>query len=166
MLQIQTGTENEILRKIAKEVKANERNSAIKLGKEMIKYIKNPENWWVWLAAPQVGHSLRLIVVSLLKTREDESFKTVMMINPEILEHSEMTGFESEWCLSVPWAKWKVERYLKIKLAYIDEKKSKKIINLEGVSARIVQHEIDHLNGVLFTDKVEEKTTSVVKSFL
>ncbi|PZM84905.1 peptide deformylase [Candidatus Gracilibacteria bacterium] len=155
MLKIETGENNEILRSVAKEIKVNELNNAIKLGKEMLKYIKNPKNGGVGLAAPQVGHSIRLIIVSLLKDWDDESFKTVMMINPEILEHSENTCIEEEGCLSLPGQKGKVSRFESIKLSYIDDKKSKKTIVLSGLSARIVQHEIDHLNGVLFIDYIK-----------
>jgi peptide deformylase len=77
-----------------------------------------------------------------------------MMLNPEILEHSETTDKEEEGCLSVPWAKWKVERYLTIKLSYLDNKGKQKLLRLNGLSARIVQHEIDHINWVLFIDKL------------
>ncbi len=157
MLKIQTWTKNEILRKVSETIKTQEFDKYIKLGKEMIKYIKNPDNRWVWLAAPQIWENKRLIVVSLLKDREDESFPTVMMINPEILEHSTECEIEWEWCLSVPWEKWEVERFLKIKLSYIDESKKQKILFLSWVSARIVQHEIDHLNGILFVDKIIKK---------
>lgn len=152
MLKIETGEKNKILRQIAKAIKKEEINSYLKLGKEMLKYIKNTENWGVWLAAPQVWYSIRMIVVSLLKDWEDENFKTVIMINPEILEISQDYNFESEWCLSVPGEKWEVKRANSIKLSYIDDKKSKKIIILNWLSARIVQHEIDHLNWKLFTD--------------
>ncbi len=152
MLKIETWKNNEILRKVAKEIKPQDYSKVIKLWKEMVKYIKNPKNWGVGLAAPQVWHSIRIVVVSLLKNREDENFKTVMMINPEILEHNNVKEAEKEWCLSVPWEEWEVERYTAIKLKYIDDKKSTKVINLTWVSARIVQHEIDHINWILFTD--------------
>jgi peptide deformylase len=98
MLKIQTWTDNEILRKVSEEIKQEEFKTYLKLGKEMVKYIKNPKNWWIWLAAPQVWHNKRLIVVSLLKDREDEKFSTIMMINPVILEMSEETCMEKEWC--------------------------------------------------------------------
>lgn len=152
MLKIETWENNDILRAVAKEVKPNELNSAIKLWKEMLKYIKNPKNAWVWLAAPQVWHSVRVIIVSLLKDRDDENFKTVMMINPEIIEHSEETCLDEEGCLSLPWEKGKVKRFNYIKLNFIDENKSKKSLVLNWLSARIVQHEIDHLNWILFID--------------
>lgn len=154
MLKIQTWKQNDILRTISEEIKLSEFNTYVKLWREMIKYIKNPDNHWVWLAAPQVWYNKRLIVVSLLKDWEDENFQTIMMINPKILESSNETEVEQEWCLSVPWEKWDVERKLKIKLSYVDENKKEKIVILLWVSARIVQHEIDHLDGVLFTDKV------------
>ena len=157
MLKIETWKQNEILRTKSQEIKVSEMNTYIKLGKEMIKYIKNPDNRWVWLAAPQIGHNVRLIVVSLLKDRDDENFSTVMMINPTILEHSKECEIEWEWCLSVPWEKWDVERFSRLKLSYIDENKKQKILLLNWVSARIVQHEIDHLDGILFTDKVIKK---------
>ena len=156
MLQIQTWTDNEILRKISDEIKISELKKYVKLGKEMIKYIKNPKNWWVWLAAPQVWYNKRLIVVSLLKDRDDENFPTLMMINPEILEHSSTLEKDVEWCLSVPWKKAKVARFSEIKLKYLDEKGKEKILYLKWLSARIVQHEIDHLNWVLFVDRVND----------
>lgn len=157
MLKIQTWIKNEILRKVSEEIKISEFNTYIKLGKEMVKYIKNPNNKWVWLAAPQIWQNKRLIVVSLLKDWEDKNFQTIMMINPKILEHSTECEIESEGCLSVPWEKWEVERYKSIKLSYIDENKKEKNIILSWISARIVQHEIDHLDGILFVDKVVKK---------
>jgi peptide deformylase len=77
-----------------------------------------------------------------------------MMINPKILEHSEHIELDEEWCLSVPWEKWKVSRYKEIKLSFLDQKWNKKVLILNSLSARIVQHEIDHLDGILFVDKV------------
>ncbi len=156
MLHIETWKQNKILRTVSEKIKKNELKQHIKLGKEMIKYIKNPDNGWVWLAAPQVWHNKRLIIVSLLKDRDDEDFPTLMMINPEILEHSSILEKDIEWCLSVPWEKWKVARFSEIKLKYIDHKGKEKILYLKWLSARIVQHEIDHLNWVLFTDRVND----------
>ena len=123
----------------------------------MVKYIKNPEHWGVWLAAPQIWHNKRLIVVSLLKDWDsEESFKTIMMINPVITDHSESKNEDIEWCLSVPWEKGKVARFSEIKLKYIDEKGKEKILYLKWLSARIVQHEVDHLNWLLFTDRLND----------
>lgn len=157
MLKIQTWTTNEILRKVSEEIKKEELSKYVKLGQDMLKYIKDPDNWWVWLAAPQVGHNIRLIVVSLLKDRDDENFPTIMMLNPEILEHSEETYLDNEWCLSVPWERWKVERWIEMKIKFIDKNLKEQKLILKWLQARIVQHEIDHLNWVLFIDKIVNK---------
>ena len=154
MLNIQTGINNEVLRTVSESIKKNEIKELLKTGKQMLKYIKDPDNGWVGLAAPQIWLNKRMIVVSLLRDREDENFKTVLMINPEILEHTENKDVEQEGCLSVPGAKWDVERYIGIKLRYTDDKQRENTLNLTGLSARIVQHEIDHLDGELFTDKL------------
>lgn len=154
MLNIQTGINNEVLRTVSEPIKKNEIKELLKTGKQMLKYIKDPDNGWVGLAAPQIWLNKRMIVVSLLRDREDENFKTVLMINPEILEHTENKDVEQEGCLSVPGAKWGVERYIGIKLRYTDDKQRENTLNLTGLSARIVQHEIDHLDGELFTDKL------------
>lgn len=157
MFKIETWIDNPILRKIADKVTDNNYKEAIALWKKMIKYIKNPKNGWVWLAAPQIWVSLKLVVVSMLKNRDDENFKTIMLINPEILEYGKKTNIESEWCLSVPWVKWKVERPTMIKLSYQDEKKNKKTIILEWLQARIIQHELDHIYWKLFVDYIKPK---------
>lgn len=155
MFKIQQGFENVILRTVSRPVKLNEIKSAAKLWKDMIKYIKNPDNGWVWLAAPQVWHNIRVIVVSLMKDRDDENFSTVMMINPQILYASDETELDEEWCLSVPGEKGMVKRATDIKLVYLDDKGKTKTLILDHLRARIVQHEIDHLDWVLFTDKIE-----------
>lgn len=152
MFKIETWENNRILRKVAKQVTDNNWNEAIKLGKKMLKYIKDPDNWWIGLAAPQIGESIRLVVLWLPKNRDDENFKYHIMINPEILEYWQKTEFDEEWCLSVPWVKAEVERPTMIKLSYMDEKKAKKVLILEWLQARIVQHELDHINGKLFID--------------
>ena len=154
MLKIETWLDNPILRKVSEEIKLSEIKKYVKLWKEMKKYIKNPDNGGVGLAAPQVWINKRLIVVSLFKNRDDKDAKTIMMINPKILEHSENIELDEEWCLSVPWEKWKVSRYKEIKLSFLDQKWNKKVLILNSLSARIVQHEIDHLDGILFVDKV------------
>jgi peptide deformylase len=157
MLKIEIWNENTILRTVSSIIYTIELNTYIKLGREMIKYIKNPDNIWVWLAAPQIWYNKRLIVVSLLKDREDKKFSTIMMINPEIIEKSKEMYIENEWCLSVPWKKWPVERYTSLKIQFINENKKNQTLILQGISARIVQHEIDHLDGILFIDKIVKK---------
>jgi len=124
----------------------------------MVAYIKNPDHAGVWLAAPQVWVTKRIMVCSLLKSWDDENFSTIMMINPEILESSDETICDiEEWCLSLPKTKKGfVARNKEIKLSYYDERGKQKIIRLTGLASVIVQHEIDHLNGELYIDKLEK----------
>ncbi|MDD2486966.1 MAG: peptide deformylase [Candidatus Gracilibacteria bacterium] len=151
---VQTGKNNQILRTVSEEITTNEIRKYSKIGEEMVKFIKDSNNGGVGLAAPQVGISKRLICVSLLRSYDDESFKTIFMINPRILEHSTTTDFDKEGCLSVPKEFGEVERFTELKLSYLDSKGKENILFLKGIAARIVQHEVDHLDGILFTDKV------------
>lgn len=156
MLHIEIWKDNPILRTMCEPVKSSEWKQYAKLWQEMKAYVKNPLNAWVGLAAPQVWITKRVMVVSLMRDWEDESFSTVIMINPEILETSlETISNIEEWCLSLPKTKkGYVARYKNIKLSYYDEKQKQKIIKLSGLASVIVQHEIDHLNGKLYIDKL------------
>jgi len=156
MLNIEKWTKNKILRTISKEITRDNFKKNLKLWKQMLKYIKNPDNGWVWLAAPQVWKNVRMIVVSLLKDWEDETYPTLIMINPQILEHSDSKQISDEWCLSLPEEKWKVPRFSEIKIKFLDEKFKENVIKLDWLRSCIVQHEIDHLDWILFTDRIEE----------
>ena len=156
-LQIQTWDQNEILRSVSDMIKPSEVRQYRSLAEDMIRYIKNPDNGWVGLAAPQVGVNKRLIVVSLMKTYEDDTFRTIAMINPEIVEHSEERCMDKEGCLSVPGESGEVERWNWVKITFLDPEGKKYAMKLTDLAARIIQHEIDHLDGILFTDKVEEE---------
>ncbi len=157
-LTIEIGYDNEILRSISDVIKPSELKQYRSLAESMVKHIKNPDNGGVGLAAPQVGINKRLIVVSLMKDYEDETYRTIAMINPEIIEHGEEKCIDEEGCLSVPGETGNVERWNWIKVAFLDPEGRKYALRLETLAARIVQHEIDHLDGILFTDKVTGKT--------
>lgn len=152
-LTIETGDDNEILRSVSDNIKPAELKQYRGLAENMIKHIKNPDNGWVWLAAPQVWVNKRLIVVSLMKDYEDENYRVIAMINPDIIGHSEEKVKWEEWCLSVPGETGDVERWTWIKVSFIDPEGRKYALKLENLAARIIQHEIDHLDGILFTDK-------------
>ena len=156
-ISIQTWKTNKILRSVSEDIKITEIKKYSKIWEDMVKFIKDSNNWWVWLAAPQIWINKRLISISLMKNYDDDNFKTIFMINPKILEHSETTETDKEWCLSVPRIFWEVERFSELKLSYIDSKWKENILFLKWLSARIIQHEIDHLNWILFTDKIVEK---------
>lgn len=106
----------------------------------------------VGLAAPQVGILKRVIVID---NRDEENGKRFYMINPEIIE-KEGVEVGMEGCLSVPGKQGTVERSKDIKVRYNDLSGEEKIMYAEDFLARIIQHEIDHLDGILYTDKAIE----------
>lgn len=89
-----------------------------------------------------------------MRDYEDEAYRTIAMINPEIIEHSEIKCIDTEGCLSVPGETGDVERWSWIKVSFLDPEGRKYALKLDTLAARIVQHEIDHLDGILFTDKL------------
>ncbi len=112
----------------------------------------------VGLAAPQIGKSIRLIVIdaSEIEDENDPSLKDfkIELINPKILmEEGERWEF-NEGCLSLPNIREEVYRKPKIILEYFDRDFNRHEEEFDGVKARIIQHETDHLNGILFIDKV------------
>jgi peptide deformylase len=115
----------------------------------------------VGLAAPQVAESVRVIVVDV--SAPDAEEKTHMaLINPEIIEH-EGTQFDEEGCLSVPELTAQVERYKKVTVAYRTEDGTERRLTTEDRFAVVLQHEIDHLNGVLFIDRLSPLKRNLYK---
>jgi len=123
----------------------------------------------VGLAAPQVGLALRLFMIDLAPFKNDDpdlgNFK-VVMINPTLLERSDKEVSEEEGCLSIPGIHENVMRALKIKISYFDTDFHEHIEEYEGYKARVVQHEYDHLEGNLFTDRVTPIRRQLLKSKL
>lgn len=123
----------------------------------------------VGLAAPQIGLAIRLLVIDLAPFKEDDpelgSFK-VVMINPEMLERSEEEVIGEEGCLSIPGVHENVMRAVKIKIKYSDSDFKEHIEEFEGYKARVVQHEYDHIEGHLFTDRVSPIRRQLLKSRL
>jgi len=123
----------------------------------------------VGLAAPQVGLPIRLFVIDLIAFKEDNpelsTFK-IVMINPQILELSEETETREEGCLSVPGIHENVVRSEKITIKYQDLDFKEYTEEFSGFKARVIQHEYDHLEGNLFTDKVTPIRRQLLKSKL
>ena len=109
----------------------------------------------VGLAAPQVGVSERVIVVEYAEDEEEVHArkKLYVMINPEIKETSEETETAIEGCLSVPGWQGEVERFLAVTVKGQNRQGKPMKVKAKGWLARIFQHEIDHVNGVVFTDR-------------
>jgi peptide deformylase len=143
-----------ILKKKCQEVK--EVTEEIKnLGWDMVGTME--ENEGIGLAAPQVGESKRVIVIHPLKERSlEEKSKRLpqVFINPEIIKKSEATITDEEGCLSFPGLFLKIKRAKEVEIEALDKDGKKVQIKAEGLPARIFQHEIDHLDGILFIDRI------------
>jgi peptide deformylase len=103
----------------------------------------------IGLAAPQVGQSLRLIVIDLVP---DDKRQPHSLINPEIIATSEELATREEGCLSLPGQYADITRPARIKVRYLDEAGVKREMQADGLLAACLQHEIDHLDGILFVD--------------
>lgn len=103
----------------------------------------------IGLAAPQVGKLLRVIVVDVAPK---DVPAPIALINPEIIAKSEETAVQQEGCLSIPDQYADVVRPQRVTVRYLDENWVKKEIEADGLLSACLQHEIDHLNGVLFVD--------------
>lgn len=130
----------------------------------------------VGLAAPQVGLSIRLFLVDTSPFAEDEgcslevqkqlkSFKRTF-INAKIIEESGEKWSFNEGCLSIPNVREEVLRKSEIRIEYQDENFKKHIETFDGLIARVIQHEYDHIEGVLFTDKVSSLKKRLLKGKL
>jgi peptide deformylase len=118
----------------------------------------------IGLAAIQVGEPLRMLVIDLAK--EGEPPAPQVFINPEILEKSDDRSVYEEGCLSIPDYYAEVERPAKVRVGYLDRGAQHQEVDAEGLLATCLQHEIDHLNGVLFIDHISKlKRDMVVKKF-
>lgn len=151
LFSIEKGKSNSILRKISDPVLKIDKHLKKTISK-MIKTMKYEEG--VGLAAPQIGKNIRLIVCLLNE-------KPVVMINPKITYTSEETNFDYEGCLSIPEETNKVERFSSITVEYINEKNQKLKKTYNMFEARIIQHEIDHLDGILFTDRINKNVLTL-----
>ncbi len=118
------------------------------------------ENNGIGLAAHQVGKPLALFVLRKYIHREDDKWdvtEPIVYINPKILEYSDEMWVEEEGCLSIPKIRLPVERPVRIKVEATDLEGKRFVEELEWQNARVVMHENDHINGVLYIDRVEEK---------
>ncbi|MDH3243351.1 MAG: peptide deformylase [Saprospiraceae bacterium] len=132
------------------------------------------ENMWttmyhaqgVGLAAPQVGHSIRLFIIDTIQLNKEEDetggIKQVF-INPEKMkENGEQWTYE-EGCLSIPNVRGDVDRPEKVILSYYDENFVQHTQEFENIEARVIQHEFDHLEGILFTQHLKPVKRRLIK---
>ena len=145
-----------VLRKKAEEIDQNY-EGLDQLIEDMYETMKHSDG--IGLAAPQIGKSIRLFIIDGSETSTEEgeedlrNFKKAF-INPLILEESGDFWSFNEGCLSIPAIREDVERQERIRIQYYDPEFNFRDEVYEGVKARIIQHEYDHLEGILFTDKI------------
>lgn len=157
---------NTVLRKVAEPITSEYPNLDALIA-NMLETMHKADG--VGLAAPQVGLPIRLFVIDLEAFREDKpelaDFKTVM-INPEIQEFDDETTSAEEGCLSIPGIHESVIRPKSITIKYLDVSFVEHTETFDGFKARVIQHEYDHLEGNLFTDKVSPLRRQMIKSKL
>jgi|TARA_B110000196_G_scaffold74821_1_gene64230 peptide deformylase len=130
----------------------------------------------VGLAAPQIGKAIRLFLIDASPFAEDDNLseeeRTVLksfnrvFINPKILEEEGEEWLFNEGCLSIPEVREDVSRQPKITIEYQDEHFTIHTETLEGLAARVFQHEYDHIEGILFTDKLSTLKKRIIKKKL
>lgn len=110
----------------------------------------------VSIAAPQVGESIRMFVVSPMAFHKNTKHFQTVYINPRILKSSKEKEYMLEGCLSVRWLYGEVERAKQVMIESLDEFGKRHVRGASGLMAQIFQHEIDHLDGILFDSKAED----------
>jgi peptide deformylase len=153
---------NPILRRKAREVTAAElRSPAIQqLLDDMAETMRDASG--VGLAAPQVGEGLRLIAVEIRSADEDDGEGGVpltLLANPKIVRASKEGYVDWEGCLSIPNLRGMVPRHVAVEVAGLDRGGNPVTLRAEGFFARVLQHEIDHLDGILYLDRMQDFQT-------
>ncbi len=123
----------------------------------------------VGLAAPQIGKNLRLFVVDCSPwADEDPRLKDFRraFVNPEIYERSEREDLFNEGCLSLPGLHEDVSRPVAVRIRYMDENFERHDESFDGYAARVIQHEYDHLDGKVFTDRLTPLRRNLIRSKL
>ena len=126
----------------------------------------------IGLAAPQINKSIRLFIVDTAqledRKKDEPNFVGIkkVFINPQITEEIGAEWKYEEGCLSIPGIRENVERKPDITITYQDEQFNTMTESYSGLNARVIQHEYDHIEGVLFTDKVKPLTKKLIQSKL
>ncbi len=141
-----------VLRQPAKRV-AKVDDKIRTLVKEMLQTMYSADG--IGLAAPQVGVNKQLIVIDC--ELDDPEHPPLVLINPKIIRSSKQVCSSDEGCLSIPGVYLEVERPEAIEVSYKDENGKPQKLQAKDLLARVIQHEMDHLNGVMFVDRVDNE---------
>lgn len=149
-LKIIIGENDPILRAVSEPVK--------KFGSALEKFVKDMKDTMMTakglgIAAPQVGENLRVFIVILNYQTDHQIILTV--VNPEIISKSDDMVMGEEGCLSLPGRYGQVARHKKITVQFLDVDGNRQMLSLRDLNARVVQHENDHIDGILFIDRMQ-----------
>ena len=153
-----------VLRKKAKPVRKISRAELDQLIVDMLKTMRKARG--VGIAAPQVNRSLQLFIVAPEPSERyphAERIPPIVMINPRLMSHSKAMNTSWEGCLSIPGIRGKVPRYTKIRVRFFSPDGALKEAVLTGFIARIFQHEFDHINGMVYLDRVVDTRTMMTE---
>jgi len=153
-----------VLKKMGEEIEENQLPAIKKLIEDMWETMYNAQG--VGLAAPQIGQSLRLFLVDSEQLEDIENGIKKAFLNPIIEEENGEEWNYNEGCLSIPHIREDVSRKPKIKISYFDEDFNFIEEEYDGINARIIQHEYDHVEGILFTDKLSGMKKRMIKKKL
>ncbi|HBY21346.1 MAG TPA: peptide deformylase [Clostridiales bacterium] len=161
MLEVKTIGE-EVLKQKAKRIFKKDIVGKKELIKEMTELMRVSKG--IGIAAPQVGVSERVVIIEIEENRNYPDLKKLpltVMINPKVtpIGKEKVEGYEG--CLSVPEIRGVVARYKKILVQYLDENSELHKKEFEDLQARVVQHEVDHLAGIVFIERVQDKKTFI-----
>jgi len=153
-----------VLKRPAKEIE-RDKDSVKELSQDLFETMEAAKG--IGLAAPQIGKSLRMFVVngSPLEEEEMADFRKVF-INPTMEKEAGKEWAFEEGCLSIPEIREEILRKPKIRITYFDENWKKHQDEFAGMKARIIQHELDHLEGILFTDYLSAFKKRILRSRL
>ncbi len=158
LLKMERGRDNTILRAVSKPVNKFDRKLA-KFIEDMKETMEHERG--VGLAAPQIGVNDRVVVC---KFNHDTPHEIVIgMINPVISKKSEAMNLHEEGCLSLPKLYDSIARHDSLTVKYLDIKGRENVLKLSGFNARIVQHEVDHIDGKLYIDHLMDEATLRMK---
>ena len=154
---------DKILRKKVDKVK-NVDNETIEIIKSMFDTMRNAKG--IGIAANQVGVNKSIFVVDVSQVEGYDNIKPLVIINPKIKEYSEEKIAFEEGCLSIPDVRSEIYRPKKITISFQDTELKEKEMEADELLARVMQHEFDHLQGVLFIDLLENDKKKEIKEAL
>lgn len=159
---------NPLLRKKAKAVSSKEQSTPAFKAFIADMFAACKKFHGVGIAAPQLTQSKKVFVMSVRKTnnRRPTQVRREVFINPEIIEYSPQIVRDWEGCLSLPKVVGKVPRSKRIDVMYTNAQGERIHESFSGLEARIIQHEVDHLNGILYVDRMDDMTSLITRDEL